>query len=326
MAVENQTLTVAVFDPGEQVAGLRADESVRVVRTQDTEGFAQTVGDADAVFLVDFGSHVLENAWNKRRRLRWVHVAAVGVDAVLFPAFVSSDVVLTNSRGVFDAAMGEYVLALMLAMAKDLPRTLQLQGERTWKHREPALLRGATVLIVGVGGVGIGVGQSAAASGMTVIGVGRHARSAVKPFHRIAGVSELKSLVPNADYIVLALPRTADTRGLFSRELIHAMGPSARLINVGRGGVLDEEALVEALQAGRLAGAALDVFETEPLPPDHQLWRMPNVIVSPHMSVDVPEAKQWLVDLFLQNLERFRRGEPLLNQVDKRLGFVPAAE
>lgn len=221
-------------------------------------------------------------------------------------------------------AMGEYVLAMMLALAKDLPRTVQLQRQRTWNHREPALLRGATVVIVGVGGVGTGVAQSAADNGMRVIGVGRQARPVSGPFQRIAGVAELPSLVPQADYVVLAVPLTAQTRGLFTRELIWSMRSSARLINIARGDVLDETALVEALEAGRLAGAALDVFKTEPLPADHPLWRLPNVIISPHMSADVPESTQGLVDLFLQNLERFRRGEALLNQVDKRLGFVPS--
>lgn len=326
MAVENQTLTVAVFDPDQVVDGLTPpDGRVRLIETKDAGHFADAISEADAVFLVDFRSGVLEGVWDKRRRLRWVHVAAVGVDAVLFPALVASDVLLTNSRGVFDVAMGEYVLAMMLALAKDLPRTIELQRQRTWNHREPALLRGATVLVVGVGGVGGGVAQSAVDNGMTVIGVGRHARPASGPFKRIAGVAELPSLVPQADYVILAVPLTAETRGLFTRELIWSIRPTARLINVARGDVLDEDALVEALEAGRLAGAALDVFKTEPLPADHPLWRMRNVIISPHMSADVPESTQGLVDLFLQNLERFRRGEALLNQVDKRLGFVPSA-
>jgi phosphoglycerate dehydrogenase-like enzyme len=325
LAVENQTLTVAVFDPEQLVDGLAPpDGRVRLIQTNDAGQFAAAISEADAVFLVDFRSGVLKDVWEKRRKLRWVHVAAVGVDAVLFPALVSSDVILTNSRGVFDGAMGEYVLGLMLALAKDLPRTIQLQLERTWNHREPALLRGATVVIVGVGGVGTGVAQSAADNGLTVIGVGRQARPAETPYQRIAGVAELPSLVPQADYVILAVPLTAQTRGLFTRELIWSMRPSARLINIARGDVLDETALVEALEAGRLAGAALDVFKTEPLPADHPLWRMPNVIISPHMSADVPESTQGLADLFLQNLERFRRGETLLNQVDKRLGFVPS--
>ncbi len=324
MAVESQALTVAVFDPDGDLPALdHHDGRVRLVRTRDAGGFAGALGDADAAFLVNFRSGILKDVWEKRRRLRWVHVAAVGVDAVLFPELVASDVIVTNSRGVFDAAMGEYVLGLMLALAKDLPRTIQLQGEHSWKHRDPALLCGATVLVVGVGGIGSGVAKSAADMGMKVIGVGRRARPMREPFERIAEISELKSMVLQADYVVLALPLTAETRGLFSRELIGSMRPSAYLINVARGDVLDEDALVEALDAGRIAGAGLDVFKTEPLPADHPFWRMTNVIVSPHMSVDVPETRQWLVDIFLQNVDRFRRGEPLQNVVDKRLGFVP---
>jgi phosphoglycerate dehydrogenase-like enzyme len=326
MAVENQTLTVAVFDPDAVLTGLDyGDRRVRWIQATDAARLGEAITEADAVFLVNFQSSVLKDVWARRQRLRWVHVAAVGVNAVLFPELVSSDVILTNSRGVFDAAMGEYVLAMMLALAKDLARTIQLQRERSWQHRDPALLRGGTVLVVGVGGIGAGVAESAAANGMTVIGVGRQARDAQGPFNRIAAVGELKSLVPQADWIVLATPLTAQTRGLFSRELIWSMRPTARLINVARGDVVDEDALVEALQAGRIAGAGLDVVKTEPLPADHPLWGMPNVIISPHMSVDVPESRQWLMELFLQNLDRFGRGEPLLNVVDKGLGFVPSA-
>src|SRR2546421_4821425 len=224
MAVENQTLTVAVFDPDGDVGGLGPEDGrVRFIRTRDPDRFAGAIGDADAVFLVNFRSGTLKDVWERRRRLRWVHVAAVGVDAVLFPALVASDVILTNSRGVFDAAMGEYVLALMLAFAKDLPRTIELQGQRSWQHRNPTSLGGTTALVVGVGGVGTGAAQSAAANGVTVIGVGRQARAHNGPYQRIAGVAELESLVPMADWVVLATPLTADTRGLFSRELISRM-------------------------------------------------------------------------------------------------------
>lgn len=324
MAVENQTLTVAVFqDKGFPSVDLD-DGRVRLQKTQDVEAFSRAIGEADVVFFGSLRAPLLKQAWPQRHHVRWLQVPTVGVDAVLFPELVASHVVLTNAKGVLDDPMAEYTLALMLALAKDLPRTLELQRERTWKFREPALLRGRKLLVVGVGGIGTKIAEYAAALGMQVVGVGRRARAAGPPFERIAAASELAEVVPEADYVVLAVPLTPDTRGMFSRELIGRMRPTAYLINIARGHVVDEGALIEALQEGRIAGAGLDVFHTEPLPVDNPLWAMPNVIVSPHMSADVPESAQWVVDLFLKNLERFRRGEPLLNVVDKRLGFVPS--
>jgi phosphoglycerate dehydrogenase-like enzyme len=322
MAVENQTFTVAVFqDKGFPTIDVE-DDRVRLEMAQTVEAFSRVIGEADAVLFASLRGPLLRQAWPQRHHIRWLQVASVGVDAVLFPELVASDVVLTNTKGVLDDPMAEYTIALMLALGKDLPRTLELQRERTWKFREPALMRGRRVLVVGVGGIGTAIGKYAAAIGMEVVGVGRRARTAGPPFGRIAGASELPRLVPEADYVVLAVPLTSQTRGIFSGELIGKMRPSAFLINIARGQVVDEAALIKALRERRIAGAALDVFQTEPLPPEHPFWALPNVIVSPHMSADVPESTQWTIDLFVKNLDRFRRGEPLLNVVDKRLGFV----
>ena len=317
-------VAVVVGQPDEIVPGLpESSESLYLIPVVGAEGLQDVIDNVNVVFLWEFAPGVLEAAWTRASRLRWVHAAAAGVDLVLFPAFAMSDVTLTNSKGVFDSAMAEYALALMLALAKDLPKTLRLQGEHIWAHREPQSLRGKRLVVLGVGGIGTTVGRIASAFGMRVTGVGRKSRVNVAPFDRIASVAELPDLIPQADFVMLALPLTPDTKGLYSRALLKRMRASAYLINLGRGAVADEAALIEALRAGRIAGAALDVFEVEPLPPNHPFWAMPNVIVSPHMSGDVPEVTSALVELFLSNLARFRRGEKLMNEVDKRLGFIP---
>ena len=271
----------------------------------------------------DFRAGELREAWPRADRLRWIHWAAAGVDAALFPELVTSDVVLTNSQGVFDRAMAESVLGLVIAFAKRLPETLALQSQRSWKYRLTERLEGRRVLVVGVGSIGREIARLLRAAGLQVTGVGTRAREDDPDLGRIFPVSELADLLPQAHYVVVATPLTDATRGLFGAPEFRAMKPSARLINVGRGEVVEEAALVDALRTGEIAGAALDVFETEPLPADSPLWSMPQVIVSPHMSGDFEEHPQALSDLFIENFRRYRAGEPLLNVVDKSLGYIP---
>ncbi len=317
-------MTVLAADGGDPPPGLPAERAgVTWTFVPDPEALAEGIVAAEVMFLWDLPPGVLREIWGAAERLRWLHVASAGVDAVLFPALIESDVVLTNARGVFDRAMGEYTVALLLALAKDLPRTLVLQGAREWRHREPEMLAGTHLLVVGVGGIGRAVARLGVAMGMRVTGVGRVARPDDADFERVASVEELHRLVPQADHVVLAVPLTEATRGMFGRSLIERMKPAATLVNVARGAVVDEGALAEALAAGRIAGAALDVFVTEPLPGDHPLWDLPNAIVSPHMSGDWPGGASALADLFLRNLDAYLRGDPLANVVDKRLGFAP---
>lgn len=290
---------------------------------------------AQALFVADFRSGMLREAWPHARGLKWIHHGGAGVDPLLFPELVQSSVVLTNSRGVFDRAMAEYVLALVLALAKDLPRTLDLQRRREWRHRETERLDGRTVLVVGAGSIGREIGRYARAAGMRVLGVARRARTAVggktgggspdAAFERVVGIDELHAVLPEADYVVLILPLTSETRGLFGAEALARMKRTARLINVGRGAVADEAALVEALRSGRIAGAALDVFADEPLPADHPFWDLPGVIVSPHMSGDFIGWREAVPALFVENFRRWLAGSPLLNVVDKERGYVPTA-
>ncbi|HZP95756.1 MAG TPA: D-2-hydroxyacid dehydrogenase [Candidatus Limnocylindria bacterium] len=279
---------------------------------------------ADVVFVWNFRSRLVPEVFHRLPRLRWVHVAAVGVDASLSPEVAASDVVVTNSRGVTANAMAEYALTLMLLFAKDIRPTLADQAAARWNPRLTKLMRGACLVVVGVGAVNRRLARVAHAMGMRVIGVGRTAHPADEGFERIVGQEELVHVLPEADYVVVATPLTADTDGMMGTAAIAAMKRDAILVNVGRGAVIDESALVEALRERRIGGAALDVVWREPLEPEHPLWTMPNVILSPHMSADFTLWQEGMVNLFAANLERWRAGAPLHNVVDKALGYVPS--
>ena len=271
----------------------------------------------------DFKADELRAAWGASRQMRWIHWGGAGVDAVLFPELVESEVVLTNTRGVFDRAMAEFVLGLIIAFSKRFPETLDLQTKRTWRHRLTEPIENARALVVGVGSIGRETARLLSAAGLEVTGVGTRARDGDPVFGHVHSVEELEQLLPDADFVVSVVPLTERTRGLFGKQQFRAMRPSARFINVGRGPSVDEAALHAALADGAIAGAALDVFETEPLPEDSPLWSTPNLLVSPHMSGDFEGYKAVVADLFLDNLRRYLSGEPLLHVVDKVKGYVP---
>jgi phosphoglycerate dehydrogenase-like enzyme len=301
--------------------GMAAVEDSVEVRYADRTELAAALPGATALFVWDFFSTALRAAWPAAHRLRWVHVASAGVDRLLFPDLVASPVVVTNSRGVFDRAIAEYVLGLVLAVAKDLPATLALQRHGVWRHRETRRIDGGTALVVGTGSIGRACAALLSAAGLRVTGVGRTARDDPELGH-VHGPEDLHRLLAGADYVVVAAPLTADTRGLFDAAAFAAMAPTAWLVNIGRGAIVVESDLVAALDGGRLAGAALDVFAEEPLPAGHPFWARPDVIVSPHMSGDFVGWHQALVDVFRENLARWQAGQPLHNQVDKTAGYV----
>jgi phosphoglycerate dehydrogenase-like enzyme len=306
-------------------AGLERVAAIAEIRQAATAAEVPgAVEGAEVLLLWDFRAQMLRDAWTHARALRWIHSTGAGVDAVLFPELVASEVILTNSRGVYDRAIAEYVLGLMLGFAKDVWTTADLQRRREWQYRETEMLADRRVLVVGAGGIGRAVVRLARACGMHTSAVARTARTdpELGPVEPYAG---LEGAVGAADYVVLAAPLTPETRGLFTAAVLRRMKPTARLINVGRGALVDEAALIDALRAGRIAGAALDVFLQEPLPKDHPFWSLPGVVVSPHMSGDYRGWTETVAALFVDNYLRWRRGEPLLNVVDKRLGYVPSA-
>ena len=299
-------------------------DRVVVHNARSASGVERVLPSAEIVLLWDFSSPLLQQHFHRARALRWVHVAGAGVDAVMTPEIESSPVVVTNARGVFNRSIAETVVAMMLVFAKDMLTTIALQSQNRWLHRDTEMLAGQTAVVVGAGEIGRAIGRAARALGVEVIGVGTSERFD-QDLGLVRSIEDLDTLLPIADFVVLILPLTDRTHGLIGEEQLASMKATSRLINVGRGQLVDEHALVAALQSGSIAGAALDVFQTEPLPPDSPLWRMPNVIVSPHMSADFHGWLEALADQFVENLDRWLSNRPLLNVVDKSLGYVPGS-
>ena len=317
---------VAVLYKDHLPPGMEDVEAAAEVRYATADQLAEALDGAQVLFLWDFFSSALEDAWHAAGSLEWIHVAAAGVDKLLFQDLRDSGVVVTNARGIFDRPIAEFVLAGMLAFAKDLPGLLSLQRERTWQHRETERLESGRALIVGTGAIGREIARVLKALGLQVAGAGRTARSDDVDFGDVYASSELAAVVGDFDWVVMVAPLTEETMHLVDAAVLQAMKPTARLVNVGRGACVDTDALVAALQSGAIAGAALDVFETEPLPADHALWAMDNVIISPHLSGD---ARGWLPQLagqFADNFDRYIRQQPLENMIDKTLGFAAPAE
>ncbi|CAM2925321.1 D-2-hydroxyacid dehydrogenase [Saccharomonospora xinjiangensis] len=300
-------------------------ESVASVRYADAGELPSALRGADALFVYDFLSKAVPGAWHAADRLRWLHIASAGVDPVMFPELRDSDVVLTNSRGVFDAAIAEYVLGLVIAFAKDFAGSLRLQQQRTWRHRETERVAGTSALVVGTGPIGRAIARLLRVVGMRVAGAGRSARQGDPDFGDVVASDDLAQHLPGFDVVVAVAPLTEHTRGMFDARAFAAMREGARFVNVGRGELVVTADLVSALREGHLSGAALDVFEQEPLPPESPLWTMENVLVSAHMSGDVVGWRNALVELFADNFARWCDGRPLRNVVDKHLGYVPSS-
>lgn len=288
----------------------------------DAEGLPDALPGAPVLFVWDFFSTALRDAWPHADALEWVHVAAAGVDSLLFDGLRDSDVQVTNAHGAFDGPIAEFVLASVLAHDKQLHTSKELQRRSVWQHREVRRSAGQHALVVGTGGIGRATARLLRAVGLEVRGAGRTAREEDPDFGTVVPSAELAEHVGRVDHLVLIAPLTEDTRGLVGTEVLARMKPTAHLVNVGRGPLVDEPALVEALREGRLAAASLDVFDEEPLPAEHPFWQLENVHVSAHMSGDVVGWRNTLADQFAQNLVRWCAGEELVNQVDKQLGYV----
>jgi phosphoglycerate dehydrogenase-like enzyme len=309
---------------GEAPPGLPEGRSgAEYVITSDLDEVRAALPGTEIVFQYGTPKDALRGLWELASDVRWVHVGGVGVDAVLFEEFVKSDVALTNSRGVFDVSLPEYLLTLMLALVKDLPATIRAQADGVWRHRWLDTLSGGHVVILGAGSIARGAARLLRAVGMTVTLVGRSAREGGVD-ERIRAMSELGELLPGADWLVGLLPLTPSTRGLVGARELALLPSRARVVNIGRGQLFVQGDLVEALEQGAIRAAALDVFEVEPLPLESPLWRMPNVIVSPHEGGDVTATPGALIEAFMSNLNRYLAGDQLQDVVDKHVGFVSA--
>ena len=291
--------------------------------TDDSEAEA-LIGDADAAFM----GTIVRAQFEAARRLRWIHSPAAGVGGMLFPEMIASPIVITNSRGMSAETIAEHVLAVTLAIFRRLPHAFRSQASHDWAqdaissegHRA---IGGARVLIVGLGAIGAAVASRMAALGAHVVGVRRHGASG----HPVDGVTaietpdRLHALLPDADMVLLSAPHTRETRGLIGAAELAVMRPDAILVNVSRGQLVDEKALIEALNERRIGGAALDVFNDEPLPADSPFWTLPNLLITPHTAGWRPDHWDAAVALFADNLRRFEAGQALVNVVDKQAGY-----
>ena len=258
------------------------------------------------------------SAARKAPRLKWLHVFNVGVDHPIYTEMLARGVRLTTSAGSTAAPIAQTAIMGLLALARGFPRWLHAQRRREWdpeRKQPPRDLRGQTILVLGLGKIGSEIARLARVLGLQVIGVRRGPRRADDPVDELHPPAALRGLLPRCDWLVIACPLTPETRGLVDAGLIAALPRGARIINVARGEIVAEQALIAALRSGHLAGAYLDVFETEPLPPDSPLWDMPNVLVTPHNSAAAAGNDERVLAIFLDNLGRWYRGEPLVNEV-----------
>ena len=321
---ERTTLVIQGANSAGDVPGIDAIEGDAEIRcASDFEALRKALPGAEVVLGWNFRADDIEHGFDRADRLRWIQWAGAGVDATLFPALVESDVTLTNVRGVFDQPMAEYTLGMILAFAKDFRGSYDRQRERKWSYRVNERVAGTKALVVGAGSIGRAIARTLRAAGIEVEGVGRTARDGDPDFGRVHDHENLNRALASADWVVLIAPLTEQTRGMFDASRFAAMKPTARFFNLGRGALVDEPAMIDALRNGVIAGAGLDVFTEEPLPDTSPLWEMENVFVSPHMSGDYHGHKRAMAEVFIDNFRRFRAGQPLVNVVDKRLGFVP---
>ncbi|HUL34407.1 MAG TPA: D-2-hydroxyacid dehydrogenase [Candidatus Eisenbacteria bacterium] len=288
------------------------------------EGFANRTQDARVILNWSGSLELFRGVFLRCPNLRWVHSRSAGLERSLFPELVASEVPLTNGTGVFSDSLGEFVLGAMLYFAKDFRRMIRSQARGAWDPFTVHCIAGKVVGIVGYGDIGRSVAERARAMGMTVLALRRNvsrARDRDALVAKVYSSENRKELLAQSDYVVVAAPLTEETRGMIGEAELAVMKPTAVLINVGRGPIIEEKALIRALSENRIKGAALDVFEQEPLPPGHPFYRMENVLLSPHCADNTPE---WLADamkFFVAQYGRFRAGEPLQNIVDKQRGY-----
>ena len=316
--MEPVTVVVQTCPTPELVLGRTPDGvDVRMVDTVDELRLA--LPGAEVLFGFDFKGKMLPQVWKDASSdLRWIQWAGAGVDALLFPDLVSSDVVVTNAGGIYDDAIAEHVLALMLAQSKRLSDAVRNQLQSKWQYQTVKPVRGTTAVVLGAGGIGRAIARLLGVVGVDVTLIATSTRSDDE-FGRVTAWEDRD--LSRTDWLVVAAPLTPATRHIIDGAVLAELPRSASLINIGRGASVDEGALAAALSSGEIAGAGLDVFETEPLPSDSPLWQMQNVIITPHHAGDLDDYAERVAALFFENLVRYRAGQPLQNIIDKRLGY-----
>jgi phosphoglycerate dehydrogenase-like enzyme len=318
MSIE-YTVLVVTQDDDPQLSML---QGLRHIVGRKPQDFASAVNDPVVIFAWSAPRAVLRDVFHMCKDVRWVHSRSAGLDSVLFPELVESKVPLTNGSGVFSQSLGEFALAAILFFAKDFRRMIRNQMAGVWEQFDVEEIDTQTVGIVGYGDIGRAVAKRVRPMGMTVLAVKRHPPETPDPLiDEYYKPEDLLAMLARCDYVVASLPLTPETHHMLSDKEFAAMKPTAVVVNVGRGPVIDEAALVRALTAKQIKGAGLDVFEHEPLPPGSPMYLLENVLLSPHCA---DHTKDWLnqaMRFFLEQYRRFSNGEPLENVVNKGLGY-----
>lgn len=321
-ATSSTTIKLLVYGPEgkEIVDAIRQAASgvVVVVATNDDEA-RREIADADA-----FYGRITPELLAAARRLRWVQSPAIGLERTMFPELVAHPLVLTNPRGIFSDDIADHVIGFVLCFARNFHRHVRDQLRHDWesgRHYPVIHLPDATIGIVGLGGIGTAVAARAHAHGMRVLAVDARRTDRPPEVAALWGPDRLYEMLGQCDFVAICAPETPETRGLFDERAFSAMKRGAYLINIGRGRIVRLDALVAALRDGGLGGAGLDVFEVEPLPADHPLWEMENVVITPHVAGHGPHTDERRRQVFLENVRRFVAGEPLLNVVEKERWF-----
>lgn len=299
-------------DPAARYLALldRLPAETRIVVAERAEAFGKAAPEADVVLVGAVPRTLVEEVWPMTPNVKWVHSMWAGLETLLFPALAESGVVLTNGKGVFARSLAEFALTGMLWFAKDVRRMRRQQREKHWEKFTVSELHGQHLGIIGHGSIGRATAALASAFGMQVRGVGRSHRP-----------EELEEILAHSDFLLLSAPLTPETRGMIGEAELKKMKPGAVLINLGRGPVVVEEALIRALKEGWIRGAVLDVYDQEPLPAGHALWDLDNVLLSPHCADNTTTWLNEAMELFIENFGRFERGENLKNMADMKAGY-----
>jgi phosphoglycerate dehydrogenase-like enzyme len=297
---------------------------LRVVHPGTPEDLSRELHDAE----VAIGSTLPPLELARAGQLKWVHSPAAAVHQFMVPEFIASPARLTNGREVFGETAGEHVIALILALARQLPVCLRFQARKVWgqqllwnSNARPRTIAGATLGLVGLGAIGSAVARRAKALGMDVLAVRKHPEKRAENVSALYSPQEISTLLSQSDFVVLAAPVTPESRRVIDASRLAQMKPTACLINVGRGALVVEVALAKALQEKQIAGAALDVFEEEPLPADSPLWALDNLLITPHCAGFIDNLWERHVEEISANLKRYLAGQPLVGLVDKTLGY-----
>ena len=297
------------------------DLGVDTVVVKSEAEVLEVIGDADAYF-----GRMTPEILKKAEKLRWVQATSAGLDGFYFPELRESDLTVTNIRGIYSDVIADHVFSMVMAFARGLHYYVRNQSEGKWEKGAPVIhLAGTTLGVVGLGGIGLAVAERGPAFGMRVVGMDPAPKGKPDFIERVYSPDELSEMVGVCDFVVICVPHTPETEGLFNAEMFGAMKDTGILINIGRGMVVQLDALADALSSGQIGGAGLDVYEQEPLPEEHALWGMENVILTPHVAGISPEIDKRRKALIVENVRRFCVGEALLNVVDNKKGYVVAS-